>query len=301
MGHDLAEPDRKARFPGIGLLSAANPTRVMCRAELSLSAVLLRVADVSELRRLVLQGTGLPTSVPHPSLGAAVELACSAYFWHSLSPAAFERFKTWAFAEPLLAETWAALEGTRPMGPEYSAIERDVRTVTDVTAQGLFGNRFRASLVEIGTYSNEFANGLGGALEEMVDNVLQHSTGRRGCGASAVMAYEVGVRSFSFSVGDVGRGVLTSLRENPRWRTLRDDQAALDAVLVHHASSRGSDPGTGFRLVVRTLADLGTFRYRTGDAYVTVETDVVAHRRTTVMGVSAQLSGVQLVVASTGV
>ena len=184
------------------------------------------------------------------------------------------------------------------MGAEYSAIQVDVRSVTDVTGQSLFGNRFRKSLVEIGSFSNEFANGLGGALEEMVDNVFQHSTEEQGRGALAVMAFEVGLRSFCFSVGDVGRGVLSSLRENARWKILSEDEAALDAVVVHHASRRGADLGRGFELVVRTLADLGAFRYRTGSAYVTIETETTAHTRTTAKGASVPLTGVQLVVSS---
>jgi hypothetical protein len=162
----------------------------------------------------------------------------------------------------------------------------------------LLGNRFRASLVEIGKFSNEFANGLGGALEEMVDNVFQHSTDTQGRGAPAVVAFEVSAQSFAFGVGDVGRGVLDSLRENGRWRALSDDEAALNAVVVHQASRRGSDPGAGFQLVVRTLADLGAFRYRTGGAYVTVETEAIAHARTTAIGASVSLRGVQLVASS---
>ena len=184
------------------------------------------------------------------------------------------------------------------MGADYSAIPVDVRSVTDVTGQALFGNRFRQSLVEIGSFSNEFANGVGGALEEMVDNVLQHSTEEPGRGTLAVMAFEVRARSFCFALGDVGRGVLDSLRENARWKGLPDDDAALDAIVVHHASRRGADPGTGFKLVVRTLGDLGAFRYRSGSAYLSIETEPGAHIRTTAKGASAPLSGVQLVVAS---
>ncbi|MBX3259536.1 MAG: hypothetical protein KF782_07570 [Labilithrix sp.] len=184
------------------------------------------------------------------------------------------------------------------MVAEYSATAHDVRSITDVMAQGLFGNRFRKSLVEIGRFSNAFANGLGGALEEMVDNVFQHSTDAQGRGAPAVMAFEVGAQSFDFCVGDVGRGVLNSLRENARWSALSDDEAALDAVVVHRASRRSADPGTGFQLVVRTLADLGAFRYRTGNAYVAIETDAAAHARTTAIGASVALRGVQLVVSS---
>jgi hypothetical protein len=184
------------------------------------------------------------------------------------------------------------------MGAEYSAVSRDVRTVTDGTGQGLFGNRFRKSLVEFGGFSAEFARGVAGALEEMVDNALQHSTDEPGRTAPAIMAFEVGLQFFSFAVGDVGRGILNSLRENPRWQALTDDERGLDAVAIHHASRRGSDPGTGFQLVVRTLADLGTFRYRTGAAYFSLETEPGLNTRTTAKGASHPLDGVQLVVAS---
>lgn len=198
----------------------------------------------------------------------------------------------------MLDDAWTALAGDRPMGAEYSATAGDIRSVTDGTGQTLFGNRFRKSLVEIGKFSSEFANGLGGALEEMVDNVLQHSTEDQGRGAPAVMAFEVREQSFSFGVGDVGRGVLRSLRQNERWNTLVDDKAALEAIVDRHASRRGSDPGTGFQLVVRTLAELGAFRYRSGNAYVTIEIEHGAHTRTTAIGASNSLLGVQLVVSS---
>lgn len=259
----------------------------------------LRPHDVSELRRLVEDGVDLPHRLPAPTLGAAIELACTAWSWRLAGRhCAFERFQGWAQASSVLDDAWRSLEGDRPMGAEYSATALDVRSATDVTAQGLFGNRFRKSLVEIGKFSNAFANGLGGALEEMVDNVFQHSTDLQGRGAPAVMAYEVGAQSFDFCVGDVGRGVLNSLSENPHWSALNDDEAALDAVVVHRASRRGADPGTGFQLVVRTLADLGAFRYRTGNAYVAIETDAAAHARTTAIGASVALRGVQLVVSS---
>lgn len=259
----------------------------------------LRSEEVSELRRLVAEGAGLPLRLPPLTLGAAIELACTAWYWRLAGrQAAFERFREWESANATLGEAWAALAGTRPMVAEYSATSMDIRSVTDVTGQALFGNRFRKSLKELGRFSNEFANGLGGALEEMVDNVLQHASKDLARPAPAIMAFEVADRAFTFSVGDVGRGVLKSLRENERWNTLADDEVALNAVVVHQASRRGAEPGTGFSLVVRTLADLGSFRYRTGKAYVIVETGTAAHTRTTVLGASTSLFGVQLVVSS---
>ncbi len=260
---------------------------------------LLRPDDVGELRRLVHSGKALPRTLPPPTLGAVIELACTASVWRAGGELdAVRSFQEWAAALPLLGDAWSALNGERPVGAVYSATTSDVCSVTDTDAQAFFGNRFRESLIAIGGFTDRFALELAGAMQEMIDNTFQHSTTHPGRAAPAVMGFEVAAQSFSFAVGDVGRGALDSLRENPQWATLPSDDDALHAIIVRHASRRGPVEGTGFQQVVRALADLGTFRLRSGSACVSIVANAGAHSRTAIQGASFPLIGAQIVVES---
>lgn len=111
----------------------------------------LRPQDVSELRRLVEDGATLPTSLPPLSLGAAIELACTAWSWGlAAQHAPLERFRGWAGQSALLGGAWKALAGERPMVAEYSAAPVDIRSVIDGVGQAFFGNRFRTIVGDVG-------------------------------------------------------------------------------------------------------------------------------------------------------
>ena len=106
--------------------------------------------------------------------------------------------------------------------------------------------------------------GLMGALGELKDNVFEHS----GRPNSGLVAYGASTGAFEFVVADAGRGVLTSLRENPEFTHLADSGAALGVAVSdgasRHAHSTGHGYGIGqlFRALAHNAADL---RFRSGD------------------------------------
>jgi hypothetical protein len=193
-----------------------------------------------------------------------------------------------------LALAWEALTSNRIAGVDYAAHSAEVLTVTDTDSQTRFANRFRKSLMEIGGFSTADARGLAGALQELVDNVTQHSGPTDDSPAPGLMAYEVSHECFVFAAGDIGRGALTSLHDNPNWVALRSEEEALKAILERQASRRSTGPGTGFRDAVRALADFGQLSVGSGDAYFDVVAD--ARGRTGAGGRRALLPGVQVAV-----
>ncbi len=108
------------------------------------------------------------------------------------------------------------------------------------------------------------AAGLMGALGELLDNVLAHS----GRPESGIVAYAASDGAFEFVVADAGRGVLASLRENPKFAGLSDSGTALRVAASdgasRHARSLGHGYGIGqlFRALTHDAAEL---RFRSGD------------------------------------
>ena len=108
------------------------------------------------------------------------------------------------------------------------------------------------------------AAGLMGALGELQDNVFEHS----GRPDSGLVAYGASTGAFEFVVADAGRGVLTSLRENPEFTLLADSGVALrvaasDGASRHvHSTGHGYGIGQLFRALAHHAADL---RLRSGD------------------------------------
>lgn len=251
----------------------------------------LGVHEVSELRLLAERGE-LPERLDPCGLLAAVHLACSAWVWRRDSMPAFAVFQGW-LSDPKLAAAWAALTSRRTSGVDYSAKPLEVLTITDTIAEAQFANRFRKSLEEVGTFSHAEARGLAGSLQELIDNVRQHSGPSLDAPAAGIMAYEVSKQSFVYAVGDVGRGTLASLRENPAWAKLPDEAAALAAIVNRNASRRlDNTPGTGFRDAVRVLSDFGHLSVGSGDAYLDVAGAPTG--RTGAGGHRIALSGVQV-------
>jgi hypothetical protein len=229
----------------------------------------LEVHEVSELRLLAERGE-LPERLEPCGLLAAVHLACSAWFWQRYSNPAFTVFQGW-LSDPRLAAAWGAMTSLRTVGVDYSAKPLELLTVTDTIAEAQFANRFRKSLEELGGFSQAEARGLAGSLQELIDNVRQHSGPTDQAAAAGIMGYEVSTQSFAFAVGDVGRGTLASLRENPAWAQLPDEAAALAAIIKRNASRRlDNTPGSGFRDAVRVLSDFGRLSVGSGDAYLDV-------------------------------
>jgi hypothetical protein len=126
----------------------------------------------------------------------------------------------------------------------------------------------------------------------MADNVYQHSGGARG-----LAVFQVADRAVHWCVGDVGRGVLGSLRTSKRWASLRTEQEALTAVWRDAATSRSdAAEGSGFRQVERSLASLhGRLRFRSNDAVLELSgaTGILKAR----VRSSPPLSGLQIAVS----
>ena len=151
----------------------------------------------------------------------------------------------------------------------------------------LFLDRFRRSLRDNG-FSNSLSAALSKALGEMTDNVVQHS------GTRGVAVFHVGERWTSWGVADIGRGVLNSLKTNPKWHRLAGSQEALLAVWRDGATRRVSPTrGDGFRQVELSLASLnGRLRFRSGDAVLVL--DGTHGTPKSIVRANPELAGVQV-------
>jgi hypothetical protein len=147
-----------------------------------------------------------------------------------------------------------------------------VRAVEDKTglAFSYFQQRFSSSLKTAG-YPPGFANALGKVIDEIADNIVQHS-GENTEGFTGIAAYYVQGPSASFAVTDLGAGLLATLRASRRWRELSTAGAALRGVAIHHASSRDEQgEGEGFKQLFKALVDHNSLiRLRTDDAALIV-------------------------------
>ena len=233
-----------------------------------------RVAWNDGKQRLVME-----TTVSSLSLGAALEAAC----WRlSDSPALGALVEGWANVSPICEQAVAALGTGRnlPRPEHHAAPEFEVcccptrAALADPTGTGLeweyYLDRFRRSLVNRVGVSKQKAQGLAGALAEMVDNVVEHSALNDDKGA--VVAYSVSTEAFGFAVADTGRGVLSSLRENPAHAQLRSDDEALMAAVGHGASRRPGVKGDGFANLIQAVADLhGLWSFRSGTARLVID------------------------------
>ena len=74
---------------------------------------------------------------------------------------------------------------------------------------------------------------------------------------AALVGYQVTPSGLTFSVVDDGQGFLASLQRRARWKSLDSDNAALDAVVSKHATSReNQESGGGFKQMFNGLLDL---------------------------------------------
>lgn len=255
-------------------------------------------------RRLVAEGRAgelVGLTVDKSTLGAAAELACAARVWErdgdTVAMAALQR---WADGAPALARAIACVRGAaRSEIARHAAPETELEPVgTNPDEITFMCERFKRSLVDHGGYAKPLATGLSGALGEMTDNVLRHSTDEEGTPAPAVVGYTVGGAEFEFVVADVGRGALASLRSIPAWRELKDAKSALDAIVTRGATRRsGQTVGGGFRDLFTALVDLaGELRLRTDDAAITLDGRGDCARRIKVHGAVPSLQGFQVTV-----
>jgi hypothetical protein len=134
----------------------------------------------------------------------------------------------------------------------------------------LFLERFCRSMKRQG-FPKGFANALSKVVDEMADNVIQHS-GQLPDGFSGIGGYHVESQNAAFVVSDVGRGILATLRDSPLWSHLSTAREALRAIVLQGASSRiGSGAGEGFKQLFASLVDRNSvIRLRTDDSVLMI-------------------------------
>ena len=102
------------------------------------------------------------------------------------------------------------------------------------------------------------------ALGELVGNVIDHSEAQ----ATGLAIFSASPGVLEIVVADNGIGVLKSLTKNPEHAHLRDEGAALAAMVETGVSrfERGIGHGNGFRPIFEKLADVtGELRFRSGE------------------------------------
>jgi len=243
----------------------------------SMDGVRIDSPTVADLRHLAEAGDSAALSrlsVSGVSIGAAVELACLYAAmplqlrnvcdkWKASSTLLEKAFGAYESVElPSKLDMWAsrALEFFPIRGPSWS----------DPIRYHPFESRFRKAAADAGFGKKSVA--LAGALFEMADNVVQHGGNDSGSPPPGLIGYYICDGHVSFAIGDAGRGVLNSLRENPVWTGLENSKNALIAVVQNHASRRSmGGEGEGFKELFRALANLnGLIQLRSGDGRIKI-------------------------------
>lgn len=219
----------------------------------------------------------LSTAVNRISLGSALEAAC----WGAGNdPQVKALLRNWAQTSAALRDAVLCLDGGQPPRPDdHSAPEFEVRRCPsrlelEDAATGFewvyFLDRFRRSLTQRLRFGASRSWALARAMGEMVDNVVAHAG--LGDAPRAVVAYEVSTLHFAFAVADLGRGVLRSLRENPRHAAIQRDEDALRAAVKDGASRRLAGQGHGFQELLDAVADMeGQWSFRSGSSRLVVD------------------------------
>ena len=118
-------------------------------------------------------------------------------------------------------------------------------------------SRLRTKLEKVG-FSIKFAKALSGAAIEIVSNVWEHSCTQR----ASILAYQLEQQRVEFVVADLGIGVLKSLTQNPRYKSLQTSPQALEMAAKGASSKR--ENGFGFGELIKAVADHGAVRLRSG-------------------------------------
>lgn len=141
-------------------------------------------------------------------------------------------------------------------------------------AYSLFAHRFQRRLAQSG-FGLRFPYALSQAMTEMAANVVHHSGAKGSKDVIGLVGYRVVVGQMNYFVGDLGRGVLRSLQENPKWISLRDEGEALVAAAKSGATRLPQHTeGDGFRVALQAFLDRsGILAMRSGDGLVTMRSE----------------------------
>ena len=132
----------------------------------------------------------------------------------------------------------------------------------------LFLLRFERAAKDCG-FSAQAAARLYAALHAMAENTVIHADAPIG----AVVGYQAVDGTAQFCVGDVGIGVLASLRTCPDYSSLSLHNDAIKTALRDGTSRFGrGEGGFGFRQVFKALAEQwGYLRFRSGEGCITMD------------------------------
>lgn len=130
----------------------------------------------------------------------------------------------------------------------------------------LFETRWARAAETIGLRATQSSMQL--AMTAMTENVILHAESPVGL----LVGYRMLETAVLFTVADLGRGVLGSLRTNPDYQNLQHPREALRLALQEGVSRLGTGNGFGFRNLFRALASQnGTLRFRTGNVCITMD------------------------------
>jgi hypothetical protein len=116
---------------------------------------------------------------------------------------------------------------------------------------------------EFGGFSRRVAQGITGAVDELVSNVFEHSENVD----TGLAGYRWDSNEFEVVVADCGIGIHASLRQHADYASVDDAGIALQIALADGESrfGRRSGRGHGFRQLFLSLSGLGAaLRFRTG-------------------------------------
>jgi hypothetical protein len=267
-----------------------------------MSKRLLDCNNVVKIRRAVaLQDVDALRSVEFGgiSIGAIIELCCAKHQWRTEdSRCGLEIFQRLALRFPALTSCWSHLDrvinDSRSQFPIYSGNFAvcgigQKQAFTDrrwSEFQQVFVNRLKLSGFDAG-----FACALSAAFGEIAENVPDHSNYGETEMAPALIGYFVLPGEVHFAVGDTGRGVLSSLRENPRWSGLVNSRDAILETLEHAATRKQEHPeGGGLKLAMKSFVDRnGILTMSSGDATAHVSRD--SKGRHTIYAVAPAVAG----------
>lgn len=138
-------------------------------------------------------------------------------------------------------------------------------------------------------FPRRIAKGLAAAIGEMLDNVWQHSE----ASVPALLGYEIAEKQITFAIADTGRGILGSLKTNPKYADLQTSMAAIKTA-IQPGVSRSSSGGFGYSTLLRSVAEVwGIARLRSGEAALLMDHRNDSNRKRTHRHVP-HLTGVQV-------
>jgi anti-sigma regulatory factor (Ser/Thr protein kinase) len=229
----------------------------------------ITIADIERFHRAVDYSSSAAHEIKYGgrlSLAAASELAC-------ILAEADSHDLTKAVDFPLAdCQTWSLFRRLRgPSCPKRishaSTVLLQIPQSYDERWLVAEAKRFEEGLLHA-RFPRYLAKSLTGAVFEMVDNVWNHSRTHN----NALLGYQIGNRSFTFTVTDLGVGVLDTLTANRRFSYLKTSIEALEEAVKPNVSGKADGSGLGLDKLTRALADLwGRTRLRSGQGALTFD------------------------------